>query len=64
MKIRIDPPEDNMLKQLAPRVAGRYNFIGEYGYAVALDSKGQVHVFWDDGGDDWVDPASLIFLSL
>lgn len=51
------------LWQTAPRVVGKGEYQGEFGYAVSLlsDEEGEifVRVYWDDGGEDCV-PLSTV----
>ena len=59
----IELPPLNHLTDLAPRVRGTGDHVGEYGYALLLDQYGQVEVLWDDGGRELVPVESLVFLN-
>lgn len=55
-------PREHHVVHLAPRVQGRGDFVGEYGFALELLHDGKVRVYWDDGGGVSEVPASsLVF---
>jgi hypothetical protein len=61
--LRVETPAPHLLIDLAPRVRGHGDYVGEYGYALALTSRGDVRVTWDDGDVDDVDPSELTFFN-
>ena len=59
--LRFSVPDSGVI-DLAPRVEGKGQYIGEKGYAIAISNHG-VKVFWDDGGSDWCGAEELLFYS-
>jgi hypothetical protein len=55
---KYDNPPEHQTTWLAPRVKGRGDYVGEYGFALELYSDGSVLVEWDEEGRDRVDPTT------
>lgn len=60
MRLRYDPPQDNYVINLAPRVYGVGDYVGEYGYALCM-TRFNIRVLWDDGGVVDVNPTDIVF---
>lgn len=51
IELRVQHPEPHHVRNLAPRVEGVGEYVGNYGYALALTGVGEVRVLWDDPED-------------
>jgi hypothetical protein len=66
MQLNVTTAPPNYVRDLAPRVEGLGEYVGNYGYALCL-THDRVRVLWDDDADrgtfqEDVDPANLTFI--
>jgi hypothetical protein len=62
MILRFESVREHFVMDLAPRVQGTGDFVGEYGYALCLLAGEKVRVLWDEGGVKDVNVSNLIWL--
>ena len=61
MRLHVDTPSDHKLHNFCPRAEGRgAEYMGEYGFAVAITSDGLIRCFWDEGGWNDCKPEEVI----
>ena len=63
MLVQFEVPPKHTLMDIAPRWQGKGDYIGEYGYVLAITSEGKLRCIMDDGGSEDIDPSQLTIIS-
>jgi len=63
MFVQFEVPTKHTLMDIAPRWEGKGDYIGEYGYVLAITAMGKIRCLMDAGGVADIDPAELTIIT-